>query len=174
MLDLRSSRWSDLSHAYGSAADIPNLLRQLESAPPQENYKSEPWYSIWSSLCHQGGVYSATYAAMPHIIEVASRKGDRERFDCLNFVGYAEACRHRAGAPPIPADLKDDYLSAIDAALEIFLACLKQKWDEEETKTLLGGFAAIKGYPKLGDVIIRLDSTLTCLECEGDLSSGNY
>jgi hypothetical protein len=174
MLDLRSSRWSDLSHAYGSAADIPNLLRQLESAPPQENYKSEPWYSIWSSLCHQGGVYSATYAAMPHIIEVASRKGDRERFDCLNFVGYAEACRHRAGAPPIPADLKDDYLSAIDAAPEIFLACLKQKWDEEETKTLLGGFAAIKGYPKLGDVIIRLDSTLTCLECEGDLSSGNY
>jgi hypothetical protein len=79
MLDLSSSRWSELRHAYGSAADIPNLLRQVEHAPPQENYKSEPWYSIWSALCHQGDVYTATYAAMPHIVALAARKGDRER-----------------------------------------------------------------------------------------------
>jgi len=174
MLDLSSSRWSELSHAYGMAADIPNLLRQLESAPPQESYKSEPWYSIWSALCHQGDVYTAKYAAMPHIVALASRKGGREQFDCLSFVGYAEACRHRAGAPPIPADLEDDYLAAVGSTPEMFLASLKQKWEEEEIKTLLGGFAATKGYPKLGDVIIRLDSTLTCLQCQGDLSSGNY
>ena len=79
-----------------------------------------------------------------------------------------------AGAPPIPADLKDDYLAAIEAAPEMFLASLKQKWDEEEIKTLLGGFAATKGYPKLGDVILRLDSSVVCLECEADLSSGYY
>lgn len=174
MLDLSSPRWKELGHAYGSGADIPNLLCQLETALAQENYKSEPWYSIWSALCHQGDVYTATYAAMPHIIDMARRKRAREQFDCLSFVAYAEACRHRKGAPPIPADLKDDYLASIEAAQEIFLASLKQKWDEEETKTLLGGFAAAKGYPKLGDVIIRLDSTLTCLECEADLSSGNY
>jgi len=174
MLDLNSSRWSDLTHAYGSAANIPNLLRQLESALPQEDYKSEPWFSIWSALCHQGDVYTATYAAMPHIIAQAGKKRDKRRLDCLSFVGYAEACRHRKGAPPVPSDLKDDYLAAIRSAPELFLFSLQENWRQEETKMLLGGFAAAKGYPKLADVIINLDSTLTCLECEADLSSGKF
>lgn len=174
MLGLNSPRWKELTHAYGNAADIPDLLRKLETAPPQENYKSEPWYSIWSALCHQGNVYTATYAAIPHIIAMVRTKGERERFDCLNFIGYAEACRHREGAPPIPSDLKDAYVTAIGAAPDIFLASLKHAWNEEETKTLLGGFAATKGYPKLGDVIIGLDATLTCLECEADLSTGKF
>lgn len=174
MLALDSLRWGQLSHAYGSADDIPDLLRQLETAPPHQDYKSEPWFSIWSALCHQGDVYTATFAAMPHIVAMAKNKSEREQFDCLNFIGYAEGCRHREGAPPIPSDLKNDYLAAIAAAPEMFLAGLKQNWDEEETKILLGGLAATKGYPKLGDVIIRLDSTLTCLECEADLSSGKF
>jgi len=174
MLDLNSSRWSDLTHAYGSAADIPDLLRQLDTAPAQKDYKSEPWFSIWSALCHQGDVYTATYAAMPHIIASAGKKKDRERLDCLSFVGYAEACRHREGAPPVPSDLKDDYLVAMKSAREMFLSSLQENPSEEETKMLLGGIAAVTGYPKLGDVIINLDSTLTCLECEADLSSGKF
>jgi hypothetical protein len=37
MLSLDSPRWSELSHVYGSAADIPSLLRQLQSLPSSEN-----------------------------------------------------------------------------------------------------------------------------------------
>ena len=174
MLDLNSSRWGELTHAYGNAADIPNLLRQLQTAPPQDNYRSEPWYSLWSALCHQGDVYTATYAAMPHIVAMASKKNRRERFDCLIFIGYAEACRHHKGAPPIPPDLATDYIAAIDAAPGIFLACLNESWDQEETRALLGGLAATKGLPELGEVIIGLDSTLTCLECGTDLTDGKF
>ena len=39
MLDLTSPLWKDLTHAYGSAADIPTLLEQLKKAGPQKDYK---------------------------------------------------------------------------------------------------------------------------------------
>lgn len=67
MLNLDSPKWSELDHAYGKASDIPDLLRQLETIPnPDDN--SEPWLSLWSSLAHQGDIYSASFAAVPHIV----------------------------------------------------------------------------------------------------------
>lgn len=51
--------WSQLSHAYGTAEDIPGLLDRLEPDP-----RSPVWNDLWSSLCHQGTVYTASYAAL--------------------------------------------------------------------------------------------------------------
>ena len=61
MLPLDSPRWSRLTHAYGSASDVPHWLTQLSSLPTSEG-QNEPWYSIWSALAHQGDVYEASYA----------------------------------------------------------------------------------------------------------------
>ena len=69
MLPLDSARWAELNHAYGKAANVPQLLRQLESFPTSED-ESEPWFSIWSALAHQGDVYSASFAAVPHVVRV--------------------------------------------------------------------------------------------------------
>lgn len=49
MLGLDSPRWAELQHAYGSATDIPSLLRQLSTLPDAEG-DAEPWYSLWSAL----------------------------------------------------------------------------------------------------------------------------
>lgn len=54
LLPLDSPRWSELTHAYGSASDTPALLRQLASLPRADG-DAEPWFSLWSSLAHQGG-----------------------------------------------------------------------------------------------------------------------
>jgi hypothetical protein len=57
MIDLDDPCWQKLSHAYGSAADIPELLRQLARETGRKPaYDSEPWFTLWSSLCHQGDV----------------------------------------------------------------------------------------------------------------------
>ena len=56
MLKLDSPRWSELDHAYGKAADIPSLLRQLNDVPTSEG-RQEPWFTLWSALAHQGDVY---------------------------------------------------------------------------------------------------------------------
>jgi hypothetical protein len=170
MLDLSSHSWDDLRTAYGSASQIPDLLRQLRTAPPPEGYKSELWSSLWSALCHQGDVYTATYAAIPHIVAISKTRGHEAQLECLSFVGYAEACRHHNRAPSIPPELKADYEAALRDAVDLFVSALKQEWGEEELKVLLGGLASVRGYPRLGEVIINLDPTLQCLECGCDLS----
>ncbi len=83
MLDLESPRWSELRHAYGRADNVPNLIRAL-AAEQEPRYSNDldhartnptPWEEVYSKLCHQYSVYSATYAAFPHIVEIAEADG---------------------------------------------------------------------------------------------------
>ncbi|WP_211371792.1 hypothetical protein [Marilutibacter maris] len=68
MLNLDSPRWSELQHAYGSAADIPGRLRELRDMPEAKG-DSEPWFGLWSALAHQGDVFPASFAALPHVVD---------------------------------------------------------------------------------------------------------
>jgi hypothetical protein len=58
--------WSQLTHAYGSAEDIPALLDRITAEP-----NSTLWSDLWSALCHQGSVYSASFAALPWLAATA-------------------------------------------------------------------------------------------------------
>src|SRR4051812_39521099 len=58
--------WASLEHAYGSAADVPDLLKQL--SPDADG---DVWTELWSRLCHQGTIYSASLAALPELIATA-------------------------------------------------------------------------------------------------------
>jgi hypothetical protein len=45
---------------------------------------------LWDCLCHQGTCYGATYAAIPHLIEIAQPPADRpQRLSIALFLGYA-------------------------------------------------------------------------------------
>jgi hypothetical protein len=83
MLDLSSPRWKKLLQAYGSAEGIPALLIELKTAPPSGRYQSEPWNSLCGSCCHQSDVYTASYAAVPHILHLGLKRPVSERFDIL-------------------------------------------------------------------------------------------
>jgi hypothetical protein len=69
VLRLEDPIWSELRHAYGTAENIPPLLSQLSDLPTDEA-DAEPWFTLWSSLAHQGEVYPASYAAVPHVVSV--------------------------------------------------------------------------------------------------------
>ncbi|MFJ8609967.1 hypothetical protein ACIRH0_22625 [Streptomyces sp. NPDC093675] len=58
--------WSELHHAYGTAEDVPGLLDAARPAPQDPS-----WDELWSRLCHQGTVYSASYAALPALRDMA-------------------------------------------------------------------------------------------------------
>jgi hypothetical protein len=49
--------------------DIPPRLRQLRTFPSARDYQSQPYFSLWSALCHQGDVYTASYAAVPYLVD---------------------------------------------------------------------------------------------------------
>lgn len=50
--------WTDLSHAYGSAEDLPELLRTVAGA--DEGAAQDPLSTLHESVLHQGTVYSAS------------------------------------------------------------------------------------------------------------------
>lgn len=174
MLEPDDPHWSELTHAYGAAADIPALLKQLETAPAPADWQSEPWLSLWSALCHQQDVYTASYAAIPHIVVLAAAKPARERLEHVNFIASVEAFRHRKGAPPIPPDLESDYLSAVERAQTLILECLESDWSEPEYKVLLGALAVVRGQYKLGAAIFELEEEIECSVCESLLSTRGY
>lgn len=66
--------WASLSHAYGSAEDVPDVLRSLVSddADVREEALSELYGNIW----HQGTVYEATAPAVPFLIGLFEHSGE--------------------------------------------------------------------------------------------------
>ena len=174
MLDLNSPRWHELTHAYGEASDIPALLKDLKTAPPPADGQSEPWFSLWSALCHQTDVYTASYAALPHVVALAAAKPAGERLEYINFIATVEAYRHKAGAPPVPADLEGAYLTSIEQAGGLILECLESDWDEPGYKVMLGGLGVIRGQYKLGAAITELEEEIECAECGVILSTRGY
>jgi hypothetical protein len=64
------TEWTSLQHAYGPAGDIPALLAAAENS----GAKFGPaWNDVWSRLCHQGTTYTASYAALPLLADMAER-----------------------------------------------------------------------------------------------------
>jgi hypothetical protein len=174
MLELGSPRWSELTHAYGGAVDIPPLLERLSTASAPADGMSEPWFSLWSALCHQTDVYTASYAAVPHVVAIAASKPRGERLEHLNFIACVEGFRHKEAAPPIPDDLRDDYLSSIKQAAALVLDCLAMEWDEAGYRVLLGALATVRGEYKLGSAIIELEEEIECAACGTILSTRGY
>jgi len=174
MLDLESPKWRNLSHAYGVASNVPTLIEQLKTAPPPKDWQSEPWYSLWSSLCHQYDVYTASYAALPHIVAIAASKPVKHRLEFVSFIGAIEAFRHRKKAPQIPQFLQEDYFSALDHAASLILDSLVVDWDEEEMTVLLGVYSVMRGHYRLGNAIIFLPEENTCPECEAPVPLLGY
>jgi hypothetical protein len=106
MLGLSTPRWKKLSKAYGSAEGIPALLIQRKTASPSEGGQSEPWNSLFGSLCQQSDVCSASSMAVPHSIHLGLKRPVSERFDFIPMSAKAEAMRHKKTSPRVPGDLK--------------------------------------------------------------------
>src|SRR5688572_7894632 len=74
MLDgIDSIDWASLNHAYGSAEDVPGLLRQLTSDDDEK--RQEAIYELFGNIWHQGTVYPATAVAVPFLYELLNAPG---------------------------------------------------------------------------------------------------
>ncbi|MFE0515676.1 HEAT repeat domain-containing protein, partial [Streptomyces sp. NPDC058964] len=63
--------WASLRHAYGSAEDVPALLRGLASADPSE--RAMALDGMYGSVHHQGNVYDSTLACVPFLFGLLAR-----------------------------------------------------------------------------------------------------
>jgi hypothetical protein len=64
--------WAALSHAYGSAEDIPHLIRSV--AFGDRKAREVAWDELYGNLWHQGTVYEASSRAVPFFLEIAAKR----------------------------------------------------------------------------------------------------
>ena len=156
MLPLDSAEWNKLRHAYGSASDIPDMLRQLERFPPHEGCESPPYYMLWSSLCHQDDVYTASYAALPHIIRVLAIAPTRAHWDFFLLPACIEIARAKGRGPAIPIELEEAYHAALQRIPVLVAAAAAAEWNERFCRIVTAAVAVAKGQPALGEAMLEM------------------
>ncbi|MFE2729143.1 hypothetical protein [Kitasatospora sp. NPDC059327] len=93
---LDSLSWSSHSHAYGSAEDLPDLLRALAGA--DADAAKEALSELYGTVLHQGTVYDASAVAVPFLAGLAAA-GHRTA-DVLSLLGDMAASEDEHGAEP--------------------------------------------------------------------------
>ncbi|MEU2170941.1 hypothetical protein ACH47V_25795 [Micromonospora chersina] len=130
--------WADLTHAHGSAEDIPDLLRAL--ADPFADWNQNLDELFGDSLLHQGSCYSATAHALPFLARMitAGALPAKQRLDLYAWLIFAAdrwndgllADADRAaveGRLPQPAPWSLDVHLAVDEQLSELLT----RWEAE-------------------------------------------
>ena len=105
--------WKALSHAYGAADDVPELFGRLGG-----DSDNNVWRDLWNCLCHQGTVYSASYAALRPLHEVAKGAAPSKRADSLMLIGAIIASDDPVGVDRRPLDLIEEILPSLQALAE--------------------------------------------------------
>ena len=154
MLSLDSIRWSELEHAYGEASDIPDLLRQLSSLPASKG-EDEPWYSLWSALAHQGDVYSASFAAVPHVVAALASSPSSADSTYFHFPAWVEICRAKSEVV-VPDDLAPAYFGALSRLPSLVAEASSREWDSDLLVCALSAVAAAKNQPAVAEAVLEL------------------
>jgi hypothetical protein len=105
---LEAVDWAGLTHAYGPAADVPGLLRQLTSADAEA--RGAALFDLYGNIYHQGTVYEATAHAVPFLVELlrAPEIPDKEAIlGLLQAIGQGSSYL-QVHAPLLGRDLGDE------------------------------------------------------------------
>lgn len=170
--------WSNLEDVGGSAEYIPELLAELETTRDREILSE-----LWDRLCHQGSVYSASFAALPELIRLAERWYPSD--DCLMLICLATSILtgedgdnlRRPSRPgevkepsvwtttadriDVDSPLRDRYQTEIDALLRLSETYLEQpNLSENDFAYLLSWIVALKGYLLWSEVLAYFATSL--------------
>ncbi|MEU4828912.1 hypothetical protein AB0H37_44355 [Actinomadura sp. NPDC023710] len=69
--------WSSMEHAYGSAAEVPDLLLAMRSSDAEERRKALGRF--YGAVHHQGDVYPCTAASVPFLFELVEEATTSDR-----------------------------------------------------------------------------------------------
>jgi hypothetical protein len=164
VISLDNPKWNELQTAYGSATRVPDILKRLYADPNDKDALND----AWSSLCHQDTIYSASIAAAPHLISLATNLRLRDRLGPLILVGsIAEGLGRSTETLEADSDFEAYRAKAIDLLTEsIKYGGLM----DYELRHSLGALAALLGDSKLASVLSNLDLGIECPKCGTDIA----
>jgi hypothetical protein len=161
-LDLDSPRWKKLSHAYGSAEDIPGELQALREGD------EEALDSLFGSILHQGTVYSASMAALPHLEAMAAAGEGGELNRRILVLAASIAGSRDRHWKSLPEDIEADAQAVLPGLREMIEKALLAPENDVEAVYLLQSLAgqeAVEGLAAIfqsmeqkGNVSIRCPS----------------
>ena len=83
--------WVSLSHAYGPATDVPEMLRRIASSTPEDLY--DAMEDLAGAILHQSSIYPATPYVAQFLIEILLEGHEHTRLAMLDMLtwiaGYA-------------------------------------------------------------------------------------
>lgn len=85
--------WANLKHAYGSATDVPNDIRNLTSLDGK--IRDKALYNLYGNIFHQGTRYEATPYAIPFLYELIENEYVKDKHGIISLLvslalGYEE------------------------------------------------------------------------------------
>ncbi len=176
MLALNDERWALLSHAYGKADDIPEMILELKGLSKIDLEENDLLYGYF---CHQNTTYSATYAAIPHIVEIAFQENQsiENQTEIVIFCGSVHTLRNYDKRFRIKSDdeslikeltfqIEDAYSKAIQKIKSLAKQFLAEKsLDDSERFYLFYVFLAFKGFENLSKIFILNNFTEFSFQC---------
>src|ERR1043166_4531491 len=82
--NLERVKWRKARHAYGSARDVPAMLRELASE--DEDVRGNALEELEAALCHGGHRSEAAALAVPFLFELVLDPGTPDRQDLISFL----------------------------------------------------------------------------------------
>ena len=169
MLALDSPDWNKLKHAYGAAVDVPSLLQQLSLNPsPSRDYRSEPWFSLWSRLCHQDDVYTASYAAVPHVVRICLCATGPIDASFFLLPACIEIARATSRGPEMPVELSNAYIEAMRLLHDCAFKHAVHDWDDSMCRSVAAALAVAKAQIKVAEAIVNLNDDIMTRIIAGD------
>jgi hypothetical protein len=119
MLDqLDEVPWTDLKHAYGPAGNVPDLLRRITGADPDDALDALD--ELRGSVLHQGGVCSATVPTVPFLAELLTDPAIEHRGGIAYLLG--DMADIRDSANPLLAELREAVTAQVDRLMPLLSA----------------------------------------------------
>jgi hypothetical protein len=142
MLHLDDPKWQTFEGAYRTPYDASIALKKQEAG-------KDVWNELWEELHHQGDLGIASYAAIPHLVRIASSSKRRD-WNFYGLVSTIEVERHRKSNPTLPKWLATDYKAAWADLFKIAISDLASVKDSSTIQAILATLALAKGALLLG------------------------
>ena len=147
MLPFDDKRWDELDGGYRDKCDPRPALNKLR------HNDDSAWDELWNDLHHQGDVGVASYAAVPHLVEI-HRTRDVPAWQTYALLATIELCRSDDDNPKLPKWLQTSYEQAWKQVVSLGCRDLQRVSDETTIRSIYSAIALAKGVAALGEIIL--------------------
>lgn len=160
--------WNSLTHAYGNASDIPELLTHLAEETDPDLWRSA-YRKLATDLSHQGAVYPAAVAAIPFINQILSSTSVDKTQQLLCLLAFLlhdslEPSYSYASDGSLLFESQNQIYETISSQLDFYLAFLSHPADSVRVMAIaLCSMVSSEARKVVEHLIARLESESTSL-----------